>query len=150
MRACPDCGERLIRLGDRLFQCPISGMYYISTYGVLSMPLLSPPPQMVKKAEEEKKPPSPLPLVRTIGVPRNLEKELTDNIGSDNIPLFMRFLTEVVKLRPVQFLFQPKDVREIVEMQSFPKWLESKGIIPAQELPQIRQEAKTESPATSS
>lgn len=129
IRINPQTGTPLQRLGDRLLFCPLTGFYYISTRGKLSGPLLNPPPRLVETPEEE---PAPMtrPQTKKVGklkIPGNLIKQLTDSIGADMIPIFMRFLKEEVKMHPVRYLTQTNQVKNLIETSSFPKWLERIG-----------------------
>jgi len=47
MTLCPDCGETLERIDDRVFKCSISGFYYVSSYGELGPPLTEAPTRLV-------------------------------------------------------------------------------------------------------
>jgi len=67
---------------------------------------------------------------RTIGkvkAPDNLIKELTETIGVNMIPLFLRYLKEMINMSPFRFITQPRSLRTLIETEHFPKWLEKIG-----------------------
>lgn len=48
MPVCPDCGDNLKRVGENLYRCPNTGLYYRTRHGQPGWPLAEPP----KKREE--------------------------------------------------------------------------------------------------
>jgi len=63
MTICPDCGEPLERIDDRVFKCSISGFYYISSYGELGPPLAEVPTRLIMGQS----PPEPRETVKAKG-----------------------------------------------------------------------------------
>jgi len=63
MTLCPDCGEYLERIDDRVFKCSISGFYYISSYGELGPPLSEAPTRLILS----QRPPEPKETIKAKG-----------------------------------------------------------------------------------
>ena len=86
---------------------------------------------MMAKIEEEQKPPPQTGLktrkVGTLKVPNNLIRDLTTTIGADLIPIFLRYLKEMINLHPIKYLTQPRDIKLLIETDHFPRWLEKIG-----------------------
>ena len=125
-----DTGAILTRLTDRLLQDPLTDLYYISTRGKLGPPLVEPPPSMMEPQPKEVPTITQQYKTRTIGklkAPDNRIKELTATIGVNNIPLFLRYLKEMLNMHPVRFITQNRGIRNLIETEHFPKWLEKIG-----------------------
>lgn len=122
-----ETGVILHRLGDRLLQDPITELYYVSTRGKLGPPLVQPPPSMMEPTPVE--PPIISPRkekTKTVGkvkVPHNLIAELTSTIGVEQIPLFLRYLKEMINMHPIKFITQNRGIRTLIETEHFPAWL---------------------------
>jgi len=120
---CPDCGEILVRINDTLYQCPITGLYYPCKYGKLGYPLAEPPANMRKPP-----PPPPKKPSKQTRIPKQLYMELVNKIGEEQIPSFLAYLENELKMQPFQFMVQPKRLKNDVITRAFPNWLEKQGL----------------------
>lgn len=126
MQICPDCGQALIKVAERLYQCEISKLYYpLSTRGKLGYPLTEPPPSMIDQQPQETPVAKP---TKQAALPPKLHMELANNIGEDQIPNFVTFLKSELNMQPFRFMMQPNRLKREVMARAFPHWLEAHGL----------------------
>jgi len=129
MRICPDCGEPLTKVPniDRLYQCETTRLYYpVDRMGRLGEPLINPPGINQRELPTAS---APRLIKQTTTLPPRLHEELASNIGEDQIPNFIEYLSSELNMKPFEFMMQPNKLKHDVMSRAFPHWLEVRGLL---------------------
>lgn len=120
MQICLDCGQPLIKVAERLYQCQYSGLYYpVSTRGKLGYPLAEPPASLMQPKEPQKK----VAAARAPDLTNITAKEMFKH------PKFFHFcLHQYSELSPIEAIQQLKNAgpsTKYIVLQDFINWLQT-------------------------